>query len=139
MKTKIDNTIENFNQYIENRSNYYSSKSNNTENIDTYIKDFVDDLYSDIVKERKERPKTFTINKDSDKLHDNFRERIIVLEYKRYGQFISLAYEHSPDVKYVIDLFELYDILKERAYLETTKNLSLSEKVKKSFSKIFKK
>lgn len=112
--------------------------------LDDYIKNYIDDIYSSTSSngnsyiEQKEPPvlqksKSFCIQRENDRVYDNYKGRRNAIEYKRYGQFISLSNDAEPADKRIIDIFDLYNLLKFKDFKIKKQRKSFLDKVKSLF------
>jgi len=56
---------------------------------------------------------SLVIHHEKDRIYDYNQSRNYALDYKRYGQMISISSDDSPESKQIIDIFDLYKILKK--------------------------
>lgn len=118
-----------------------SPNERNTE-LDNFIETYIDDLYSNTNSSEYRKPcqpkvlsqsKSFCISRETDKIFDNYKNRRNAIEYKRYGQFISIGYDDDPSNKEIIDVFDLYNILKISKFHRNKQRNSFIEKIKNFF------
>ena len=75
---------------------------------------------------------SLVIHHEKDRIYDYNQNRNYALNYKRYGQMISISYDDNPESKQIIDIFDLYKILKKNN--TEKKKMSFFEKLKLIFN-----
>jgi hypothetical protein len=78
---------------------------------------FSDQLKKEIIfnhSSKLKRGNSFLIQRDIDTIYDYENIKPYNIKYKKYGQFISIENTSEPDEKQIIDIFELYELLKKR-------------------------
>ena len=90
--------------------------------METYSKDNIFYMDSPNTVKSYEKKTNFDVSKENDRIYDAHKGRQTTIEYKRYGQFISLADDVEPEKKQIVDLFDLYTALN----LQKTNNKKVS-------------
>ena len=76
---------------------------------------------------------SLVIHHEKDRIYDYNHDRSYALNYKRYGQMLSISSDDSPESKQIIDIFDLYKILKKNN--TEKKKMNFFEKIKYLMSK----
>lgn len=130
----VTSTVEDFDQYKvakenENKDEIQMENENRNNNHPFHISEFYGN--KDHKSQHESHKDSLVISKDNDRIYDYYNNRKAAIHYKRYGQFLSLSNDASPDEKYIIDMFDLYQKLhtarnckpKKKSFFKSLKNI----------------